>query len=759
MALFTPILNQVPAFDATQDYTFTFSVPSGGDEVQGNTLYIQGGEQPAGIEWIQRDFSQGAGWGSAAYGNGVYVATPFNGGQIIWSSDGANWQSVSVSGNFYETKVLFGNDKFVMGSSNGNTIAYSSDGRIWNTVSAQIRWDGFAFGDGKFVGVTANMGTVMWSADGAKWNTIDLTSQPWYSSTESIYSLSYGNDKFFTIARSGNVYLSSDGLTWERVTKPTPISSVDNKICLGTKDSLIAFYVNSNIIKISKDGYSWSNAMLPSSGIYHVYYNGKIIIAKRSNIASNDLYYSFDGVSWETATLPVSMATQAIMYDGEGILMLPSSMASVSDIVKALYSEPKELDFRGYDYIGTRYQNTIAADTLLNGYLYSAYLRTNSGDFDVQSPQSNIINFYCMNAPSFDLLNVNVSGGTVVNSSNFTVYVEYTQEPSGEDEVTDPLTSYNISLYDTSRNLIHSSGTVYTKSSDVPFTGSYDFSGLENGKEYLVRATGLTFNNVPVSTVYASFSVSYEVPSQPFTFTITNDCNNGRIRYELYSDSEELAAQYTAVKIKRKINDSSYDWVTIFEKDINNISDFSIDGYDNLAASETSYVYAWIPVINDTEGNYYTQSVYSTFSHVFVCDKDHMYKFQAGVSYGTSNQVQDVGVFAPLNRKYPIYIANAITNYQIGAFNGMIIGSYLETRNFDRKEMVNQKDELLKFLTNKRGKVLKDFNGNIWLIFVIDNPSISYKDNWGNGLMTVSFNYSEMGNPNNIADLQEAFLI
>ena len=40
MALIRPILATPPAFDAANDYTFTFTVPSGGDQVVGNQLTI-----------------------------------------------------------------------------------------------------------------------------------------------------------------------------------------------------------------------------------------------------------------------------------------------------------------------------------------------------------------------------------------------------------------------------------------------------------------------------------------------------------------------------------------------------------------------------------------------------------------------------------------------------------------------------------------------------------------------------------------------
>lgn len=214
----------------------------------------------------------------------------------------------------------------------------------------------------------------------------------------------------------------------------------------------------------------------------------------------------------------------------------------------------------------------------------------------------------------------------------------------------------------------------------------------------------------------------------------------------------------TSVRIKRR-RVGDYDWITLAEYPVSTPADLEVVGEDYFNAYGQEYEYAWVPVLNDTEGQYITATIESKFKGVFVADATTIYKFYAGVTYGESRQVQQVGVFAPLGRQYPVYIANGQTNYQTGSLSGYVMGDYETTKTLDRTVMVGYKNALLEFLTNKGGKVLKDDNGNIWLIFVTGEPSVSYNSSWGNGLMSVGFEYGELGDANNETDLVNAGLI
>ena len=73
--------------------------------------------------------------------------------------------------------------------------------------------------------------------------------------------------------------------------------------------------------------------------------------------------------------------------------------------------------------------------------------------------------------------------------------------------------------------------------------------------------------------------------------------------------------------------------------------------------------------------------------------------------------------------------------------------------------MVEQRNILEQFLTNKKPKVIKDWNGNMWLVMFVDNIDISFDNSWGMGMTTLSSNWVEVGDPNSEADLQSLGLI
>lgn len=175
---------------------------------------------------------------------------------------------------------------------------------------------------------------------------------------------------------------------------------------------------------------------------------------------------------------------------------------------------------------------------------------------------------------------------------------------------------------------------------------------------------------------------------------------------------------------------------------------------DYTASDDQEYEYALVPVFDGNEGNYLIVTAKSQFDGVFITDGTDIYKFYADVAYGNFQQTQKVNAHEPFGRKYPVIVSNAATNYMAGSMSGMVFaGDYLKTGKIDRKAIASERDTLLKFLTNKKPKILKDWNGNIWMVAIVDNPSVTYYDGSGMGLMNVSMTFMEVGDATNVNDL------
>ena len=218
-------------------------------------------------------------------------------------------------------------------------------------------------------------------------------------------------------------------------------------------------------------------------------------------------------------------------------------------------------------------------------------------------------------------------------------------------------------------------------------------------------------------------------------------------------------ASITGFKIKRRVV-GSFDWITLAELPVTTAADLQLSFNDNLNANYTNYEYALVPVLNEIEGDYITNEVLSQFDGVFICDLNTVYKFYAGVEYGEGSRVQKVGVFEPMGRKTPIVVSNALINYETGSVKGTVLPStYGQDANLETTSMIQERKQLLDFLTNKNAKILKDWNGNSWLMVVVDTPSITYKSGSSMGIADVGFNYVTLGDPNNQTDLYNSGII
>lgn len=214
-----------------------------------------------------------------------------------------------------------------------------------------------------------------------------------------------------------------------------------------------------------------------------------------------------------------------------------------------------------------------------------------------------------------------------------------------------------------------------------------------------------------------------------------------------------LIEQISAIKIKRR-RKGTFDWLTLETVPIKTVEDLQFVFIDRLAAANTEYEYSLVPILNDIEGEYIINTVLSKFTGVFIGDFDSIYKFFYEVNYGSNARNQQVGTFMPLGRKFPIVVANGLTSYETGSVTATLLNDdFEETGNIDPKTIIEKKDNLKNFLTNKKAKVLKDWNGNMWLVFIADNVNVTYKEGSGMRIPQVQFNWIQVGEAENQDDL------
>ena len=210
------------------------------------------------------------------------------------------------------------------------------------------------------------------------------------------------------------------------------------------------------------------------------------------------------------------------------------------------------------------------------------------------------------------------------------------------------------------------------------------------------------------------------------------------------------------IKIKRRIK-GTFAWLTLYDIALVNPNDLSFTKYDLLNQHSVTYEYAFVPYLEDgTECAYIIKDIESKLDGVYLCSPTAIARFYGGLSYGAGSVANKTGVFEPIGSKYPIVVANANTQYYSGSLQATAM-SYNQLMNdeFNRIEISSYTKILTDFITDKNTKVLKDWNGNLWLIAAIDNPQISYDNNVGMGKADVSFNFVEIGNATDQQTLEE----
>ena len=275
----------------------------------------------------------------------------------------------------------------------------------------------------------------------------------------------------------------------------------------------------------------------------------------------------------------------------------------------------------------------------------------------------------------------------------------------------------------------------------------------------------LASNNLQIMYPLETPQTYQLTPQQVNTLVGTNN---------VWSEQGNIELSYhipiTNLLVKRQdVDDVGGGWLTLYSQPISQASDMDFTFIDFLNQYGKTYKYALVPLLTQTqsgvevevEGGYtVSDEVQSVFDGVFIADSTGSQKCKANVGYGNVDMNQVVGSITPIGAKYPIVITNSHNQYHNGSISGTIVpDDYYFNGNLSRIDMVNKRNELEQFLTNKRVKIIKDWNGNIWLVMIAGNVSCTFNNNYGMGIVSFSTNWTEVGDPTNQQDLQATGLI
>lgn len=311
------------------------------------------------------------------------------------------------------------------------------------------------------------------------------------------------------------------------------------------------------------------------------------------------------------------------------------------------------------------------------------------------------------------------------------------------------------------------------------FAWAYIDYGLMGGSD---RTVYFTRPNSEVSTIELWKSWLAKNPVQliyelatPLTYQLTPHQIETLIgTNNVWSDAGDVLIEFnipiTDLLVKRQdVDDVSGNWLTLYSQPITQASDMDFTYIDFLNQYGKTYQYALVPlliqsqsgVVVEVEGGYtVSDNVLSQFDYVFITDVTGSEKLKANVGYGNVNMSQNVGSILPIGAKYPVVVTNSHNAYHSGSISGYIVPDDFYTNgNLSRVAMVAKRDELEQFLVNKKPKIIKDWNGKIWLVMITGDVDCSFDSNYGMGMVTFTASWVEVGDATSQEDLQNTGLI
>lgn len=200
---------------------------------------------------------------------------------------------------------------------------------------------------------------------------------------------------------------------------------------------------------------------------------------------------------------------------------------------------------------------------------------------------------------------------------------------------------------------------------------------------------------------------------------------------------------------KRKTVDSQ--WVTAYVMDYTSAIRY-YSYIDKLVQSNEEYEYAIVPMTANVEGEYTTATIDCSFDGTWICDKESGYKLFYNLEYGDIESVVPATAIETFNQ-YPTVIYGS-SDYSKGNIKAVVM-----TDNDVDKGIISPKEErilrsnLIKFLKNRKPKILKDASGRFYIVSTLnarETPNNSVAQSIG----SVSFDFIEVGDATSVDDLQ-----
>ena len=728
MSLVKPIVNEVTAFDATLNATITF-IASGGDQVTKNEIKVVYNEYENGY------FNS---LNNLFYKESTFQ-TPITGNRYTIYVDSNTSKSYTYNGSiFVETSLT-------------EIVAYQNTTTTFN-LSHIIPANTLT--NGRYYKVAIRTYDALNNV--SDWSNY----QPFYCYTTPSLTLNVTNGQTITVS-SFSIVLTYNQLQNEKL------------------DYAIIELYNTNKVLLSSSGNMYNTDYPPLTFNYGVfglenhsqYYVKASVVTVNGTITQTDMirfYTNYD-------TAPEQVTLEATLDSCNGYVNLKSS--EVFNIVGE--SNPDPL----YYLLGQQADlRNATADINIEEYAYWA--KWNHDLFII--PEDFLLRmwFYPARQP-FEIIKLSNDDGTTYltvsqERDNTQDYLSIrTDNGTVKDlalgdfcngntklflwiKVTGSTWDIQFGVLDTEATVIDwnnrlSCTIAYNVTSDIPwgtYTGVEPYGTFTPSSDIFQPMSGEMTKILIGNGIFDHLNITKDTTISYTTALPTWD-NNSIVDISFNGNLNATPHNYNKLVLKRK-DATLLNWMNLSEVDVlDNVRTY-IDFNDSFIPTGITQEYALVLYENNVPSEYHTVDVTPIWGKYFLSDKDTRFVLNYAVIY--SNHIQNIqnGTFMPIGATYPIVVQNGEGNFRSGSLQFKVLGYQFEIdKRLDRVSITQQTQDILKFLTNGKAKCLTDFNGNIYILKVVNSPQISYDANWGNGIATISFDWVEQGKYNDYESMLE----
>lgn len=385
---------------------------------------------------------------------------------------------------------------------------------------------------------------------------------------------------------------------------------------------------------------------------------------------------------------------------------------------------------------------TTSGYTFVANTKYAFRVHTQHSTFPIGTPTENSIwseaeLFDCYVAPTISFYE-----GEYVSQSPISNNYIFTSQPAkvgvvfSKNDIDSPavLASATIQLYNSDGDLVFS-GDAYQ---EYPI----EIEGFAENVTYRLYAVGKTTDGTTMHAQATGLTYVATPATGDLTIEAENVCSEGYI--DLTCNVANITGNPNLEVQRQELGDTK--WITLCTVLYDDIVYNTFNIFDRLAGSNRVYLYRLVLVAPDgtrTVGD--PTEVLSKFTNTYICDGETSFKLTNEWTESESKRVYKSGLYEPYGSKYPVVVNNAVLGYDAGTTSAMVLSANTEQdKHIDRYGEVKLAKQFADFLTNRKPKVLKDFNGNLRIITIQSNISRNYVKELGNGICSTSFSWVEI---------------